>query len=114
MGFLIPFLFLFIVLGAMKAGKYLPRRVQIGIIAALSLVLALLHWEVAKMQLSTIGFMGANRIPNYPAEVIGYLLAVVGVINILLVFKRVRYAAMLLGLLIVIFPIMYFISSISM
>ena len=110
MGVLLAILSTLLFIGAAFAGSKLSIKVQFAIIIVASLGLAWLHWSVAKTQLTTTGFAARNRNPNQIAQDIGYALAIIGVLNCGLVFKNVRYSAILLCLVFALFPALYLLS----
>ena len=108
--YLIVLALIVVLVGTIMAMKHAPLKVQIGLIIILSLILAWLHWSVARTQLATTGFAAGNRDPNYLTQYIGYALAALGILNTILALKSTPYAAILLGLLLVPLPILYLAS----
>jgi hypothetical protein len=90
--------------------KKLPKKLQLNLIIILSLSLTLLHWLIANTQLATIGFAARNRTPNHIAQDIGFFLVILGLLNIILVFKNIRIATIILSLLFVLLPVMWLLS----
>lgn len=90
--------------------KRLPSWAQLTLLIVCSLGLAWLQWSVAKAQLSTLGFAAHNRDPNYVGEYVGYALAILGILNIGIAAKNLRYGFYVLVVVAASLPIMYLIS----
>jgi len=110
MTYLIALALIVVLVGTIMALKHAPIKVQLGLIIILSLILAWLHWSVARTQLATIGFAAGNRDPNYLAQSMGYALTALGLLNAVLALKSIPYSAILLGVLLVPLPILYLAS----
>ncbi len=91
-------------------GSKLSVRALIAVIVVLSLCFAFLHGVIANTQLETVGFAASNKNPNYIAKNIGYVLSLLGVLNVGIAFRNLRYSAILVGIIFMMLPIMLLLS----
>lgn len=90
-------------------GKPSYANLKFILITVASLIMAWLHWYIAKDQLATIGFAAGNRSPNHFAYILGWLLVFVALANILFAYKTKRFgrSVVVLTALVIALPILY-------
>lgn len=96
----------------MSSHNVIKVRPFVVVVAVLCIILACLHLYVANTQLRTIGFAARSRDPNYITLIFGYTLAVLALVNIGWAHKAKtkKLAIFVLLLLLILLPVLYFLS----
>jgi hypothetical protein len=96
--------------GAVSLLQKQPARNQLIIVAGLSLVIGLAHGLIAKAHYTNPVSVMSNHSLNNFVVVAGYTLAAIGLGNIAVSYKYIRLGTIILGFVLAMLPVMYFLS----